>query len=135
VHPLMLRLMYRSKSADRMALISDAIMPAGLGDGDFSVWGENITVRNGKTALARQPGESTIAGSVITMRQALENVVNLGVPIHEAVRMASLVPARAAGFGSAQGSILEGKRADLIAFDDDLTMNSSVIENLLTTRQ
>src|SRR5215510_2839540 len=45
VDPLMLRLIYQTKSADRMALISDAIMPTGLGDGEFSVWGELITVR------------------------------------------------------------------------------------------
>ncbi|MEK6323838.1 MAG: N-acetylglucosamine-6-phosphate deacetylase [Acidobacteriota bacterium] len=130
VDPLMLRLIYESKSADRMALISDAIMPAGLGDGEFSVWGEKITVRNGRTALARQPGEATIAGSVITMRQALNNIVDLGVPIHEAVLMASLVPARAAGLESERGSIIAGKRADLIAFDDDFAVRLSIIEGV-----
>jgi len=127
VHPLMLRLIYQSKSADRMALISDAIMPAGLGDGEFSVWGEGITVRDGRTALARQPGESTIAGSVITMRQAVRNIVDLGVPVHEAVRMASLVPARIAGIESELGSIKEKKRAELIAFDDEFAVRSAVI--------
>ena len=127
VHPLMFRLIYQSKRADRMALISDAIMPAGLGDGEFSVWGEGITVRDGRTALARQPGESTIAGSVITMRQAVRNIVDLGVPIHEAVRMASLVPAGIAGIESELGSIKEGKRAELIAFDDEFAVRSAVI--------
>lgn len=127
VHPLMLRLMYQSKSADRMALISDAIKPAGLGDGEFSVWGEGITVRNGRTSLARQPGEATIAGSVITMRQALKNIVDLGVPVHEAVRMATLVPARAAGVENEHGSIKEGLRADLIAFDDEFSVGLATI--------
>ena len=131
VHPLMLRLIYQSKSADRMALISDAIMPAGLGDGEFSVWGEGITVRDGRTSLARQPGESTIAGSVITMRQALKNIVDLGVPVHEAVRMASLVPARIAGIESELGSIKEGKRAELIAFDDEFAIRSALIGSSL----
>ncbi len=127
VHPLMLRLMYQSKSADRMALISDAIKPAGLGDGEFSVWGEGIAVRNGRTSLARQPGESTIAGSVITMRQALKNIVDLGVPVHEAVCMASLVPARAAGIEAELGSIKEGLRADLIVFDDEFAVRLATI--------
>ncbi len=127
VHPVMLRLMYQSKSADRMALISDAIKPAGLGDGEFSVWGEGITVRNGRTALARQPGESTIAGSVITMRQALKNIVDLGIPVHEAVRMASLVPARAAGIEAELGSIKEGVRADLIVFNDEFAVQLATV--------
>jgi len=127
VHPLMLRLIYQSKTADRMALISDAIMPAGLGDGEFSVWGEGITVRDGRTALARQPGESPIAGSVITMRQALKNIVDLGVPVHEAVHMASLVPARIAGIEAELGSIKEGKRAELIAFDDEFAVRLTII--------
>ncbi|MFP5262330.1 MAG: N-acetylglucosamine-6-phosphate deacetylase [Blastocatellia bacterium] len=127
VHPLMLRLIYQSKTAGRMALISDAIQPAGLGDGEFSVWGEAITVRNGATALADGPARGTIAGSVITMRQALRNVAGIGVPIHDALRMASLTPARAAGVDRDFGSIEVGKRADLVSFDEVLTIQFAII--------
>lgn len=128
VHPLMLRLMYQSKGADGMALISDAIMPAGMGDGEFSVWGEKISVRNGRTSVARDAGGNTIAGSVITMREALKNLVGLGVPVHEAFRMATLVPARVAGIDSEYGSIKEGKRADLIVLDDDLAVQLAAVQ-------
>ena len=134
VHPLMLRLMYQAKGADGMALISDAIMPAGLGDGKFAVWGETITVRNGRTSLAQDAGQGTIAGSVITMRQALKNIIGLGVPIHEAVRMATLVPARVAGLESEYGSIEEGKRADLIAFDEDLKVRLASVQGKVIGR-
>jgi len=134
VHPLMLRLMYQSKGADGMALISDAIMAAGLGDGKFTVWDETITVRNGRTSLAREAGKDTIAGSVITMREALKNIIGLGVPIHEAVRMATLVPARVAGIESEYGSIEEGKRADLVAFDDDLTLRLASVQGKVVGR-
>jgi N-acetylglucosamine-6-phosphate deacetylase len=128
VDPLMLRLIYKSKGAERMGLISDAIMPTGLGEGEFIVWGEGITVRNGRTSLARHPGDSTIAGSVITMRQALRNMVGLGVPLYEAVRMASAVPARAAGIESERGTIREGMRADLVAFDDEFAVRLVTID-------
>jgi N-acetylglucosamine-6-phosphate deacetylase len=127
VHPLMLRLIYQSKTASRMALISDAIQPTGSGDGEFSVWGEAITVRNGRTALAGGPAQGTIAGSVITMRQALRNIVGIGVPFHEAIHMASLTPARAAGIDGEFGSIEVGKRADLVSFDEVLTIQFSVV--------
>ena len=127
VHPLMLQLIYQSKTAGRMALISDAIAPTGSGDGEFSVWGEAITVRNGVTALAGGPARGTIAGSVITMRQALRNVVGIGVPIHDALHMASLTPARAAGIEREYGSIEVGKRADLVSFDEVLSVQFAVI--------
>jgi N-acetylglucosamine-6-phosphate deacetylase len=61
------------------------------------------------------------------MRQAFKNMVSLGIPIEEAVRMASLVPAQAAGIQDERGSIAEGKRADLVAFDDDLKVNLVVV--------
>jgi N-acetylglucosamine-6-phosphate deacetylase len=127
VDPLMLRLIYQSKGADRMALISDAIMPAGLGEGEFEVWDERVVVRNGRTALAREHGEGTLAGSVITLRQAVKNIIDIGVPIDEAVRMASLVPARASGIQCEYGSIAAGKRADLIALDRDFAVRFATV--------
>ena len=127
VHPMMLRLMYRSKGPDQMALISDAIMPAGLGDGEFLVWGESIAVREGRTSLARQPGQDTIAGSVISLRQALKNICSLDVPVDHAVRMGTVVPARAAGIEFERGSIEIGKQADLIAFDDEFDIKLAMV--------
>jgi N-acetylglucosamine-6-phosphate deacetylase len=62
------------------------------------------------------------------MREALKNVVSLGVPVHSASRMASLVPARVAGISEERGSIEEGKRADLIAFDDEIKIKFTMIE-------
>jgi N-acetylglucosamine-6-phosphate deacetylase len=129
LHPDMLRLLYKSKTAHRMALISDAIKPAGMGDGEFLVWGEPILVKDGRTALVRKPDEPTIAGSVITMRQALKNTVEIGVPLHQAVYMASAVPARIAGL-EGFGSIEDGMSADLISFNDDFEIGFATIGGL-----
>ncbi len=118
VDPLMLRLIYKSKGANRMALISDAIQPAGLGDGDFTVWDTKIGVRDGVTSLVEGPSTGALAGSVITMRQAMKNIVSLGVPLHEAAKMASLTPARIAGIEHELGTLEAGKRADLISLDE-----------------
>lgn len=123
VHPLMLRLIYQSKGPNRMALISDAILAAGLGDGQFAVWGQRISVRGGKATLPN----GTLAGSVISLRRAVKNMIELGVPLHEAVSMAALVPARVAGLETARGSIQKGKRADLIAFDDQIDIKLAVV--------
>jgi len=118
VHSLMLRLIYQSKSAESLALISDAIMPAGLGDGEYLVWSDLIEVSKGRTALMKGPAQGAIAGSVITMRDALRNIIDIGISVVDAVKMSSLVPARVSGMSDHYGSIERGKRADLIAFDE-----------------
>ena len=131
VHPLMLKLIYQAKGAERLALISDAIMPAGLGDGQFRVWGDTIAVRDGLTSLVEGPAAGAIAGSVITMRGALKNIVSLGVSLEKASQMASLVPARVSGVARDYGSVEESKWADLIAFDEDIGVRLAVVHGKL----
>jgi N-acetylglucosamine-6-phosphate deacetylase len=124
IHPLMLRLMYQAKGSANMSLISDAIKPAGLGDGFYDVWGDRINVTQGRTSLAGNQAapvdQQTIAGSVITLDQCVRNAMSIGVPLNEAILMATLGPARAAGIDDDYGSIEVGKRADLILFEDGL---------------
>ncbi|HYJ46988.1 MAG TPA: N-acetylglucosamine-6-phosphate deacetylase [Pyrinomonadaceae bacterium] len=112
--PLVLQLVLRCKTASRVSLISDAVAPTGLGDGDFSIWGETIAVRDGRTRNAR----GSIAGSVITMLDAARRMLSLGVPPWDVARMASTNPARLLGVDQTCGSLEEGKRADLVALDD-----------------
>jgi N-acetylglucosamine-6-phosphate deacetylase len=113
--PLMLRLALRCKGAERLALISDAVLPAGLGDGDYEVWGETINVSGGRTRNAR----GSIAGSVITSLDAVRLMLSLGARPDEVARMASLTPARLLGVDGECGSVEVGKRADLVAIDDE----------------
>ena len=127
VHPLMLRLMHQNKTAERLALISDAIMATGLGDGEYTVWGDRIAVRNGITALMDGPAKGTIAGSVITMREAVKNFASLAIPLPDLMRMAATVPARAIGLGREYGGIEEGQRAELITFNEDFALQLAVV--------
>ena len=109
-----LKLIVRNKSPERISLISDAIAAAGLGDGVYEIWGEKISVNNGRTKNAR----GSIAGSVITMLDAMRSMLSLGIAESDVARMASLNPARLLGIDRDYGSIEEGKRADLVALDD-----------------
>ncbi|MDT5294483.1 MAG: N-acetylglucosamine-6-phosphate deacetylase [Acidobacteriota bacterium] len=113
--PLMLRLVLRCKTPARVSLISDAVAPAGLGDGEYRVWGENISVREGRTRNER----GSIAGSVITMLDAVHTARALDLGEVEVARVASLNPALLLGIDDECGSIEEGKRADLTALDAD----------------
>jgi len=115
VHPQMLEFACRTKSPENVSLVSDSVAPTGLGDGDFEIWGEKISVTNGKTRNER----GSIAGSVITMLDAVKRMLALGFSDSEVSKMASLNPARLLGVEKTYGSIEVGKRADLVALDND----------------
>ena len=111
--PLALQLILRCKTPARVALISDSVAPAGLTDGEYRVWGETIRVEQGRTSNER----GSIAGSVITMLDAVRLMLSLGVPATDVARMAAANPARLIGVDQECGSIEEGKRADLTCLD------------------
>jgi N-acetylglucosamine-6-phosphate deacetylase len=113
--PYTLRLLMKLKGAQGLCLISDAIAATGKGDGEYQIWGETITVKNGRTSNAK----GSIAGSVITMLDAVRLMRSLGVSDIEVARMASLNPARLLRLDHEIGSIEVGKRADLVALDNE----------------
>ena len=115
VHKKMLEFACRSKSPEKVSLISDSVAPTGLGDGDYKIWGENVSVVEGRTKNER----GSIAGSVITMRDAVKRMLSLGFSASDVSKMASLNPARLLGIEKNYGSIEVGKRADLVALDKD----------------
>ncbi len=114
VHPKMLEFVCRTKGSDKVSLISDSVAPTGLGDGDFELWGETISVVDGRTRNER----GSIAGSVITMSDAVKQMLSLGFSINEVEMMASTNPAKLLGIDGDRGSIDIGKRADLVAIDN-----------------
>ena len=96
-------------------MISDAIAATGKGDGDYEIWGEKISVKDGRTSNVG----GSIAGSVISMLDAVKMMRSLGTSDVEIAQMASSNPARLLGIDAECGSIEEGKRADLVAIDRD----------------
>jgi N-acetylglucosamine-6-phosphate deacetylase len=110
----MLRMLMKFKSSRGLALISDAIAATGKGDGDYRIWGETISVKDGRTSNAA----GSIAGSVITMLDAVRMMRSLGVSYVELAATASSNLARLLGLERECGSIETGKRADLVALDD-----------------
>lgn len=114
VDPRMLAMACRSKTPDKVTLISDSVAPTGLGDGDFEIWGEQVSVRDGKTQNER----GSIAGSVITMHDAFVRMLSLGFSIDQVSRMASANPAGLLGLAD-RGRLEPGKRADMIGMRAD----------------
>ena len=124
--PFMLRLLVKIKGVRGLALISDAIAAAGKGDGDYQIWGETISVKNGRTANA----SGSIAGSVISMLDAVRMMRSVGLSYVDIAQMASTNPARLLGLHHEIGSITVGKRADLVALDASGTVRLAVIDGL-----
>jgi N-acetylglucosamine-6-phosphate deacetylase len=123
VHPRMLEFACRRKSPDRSLLISDSVAPTGLGDGSFELWGETITVENGRTTNER----GSIAGSVVSMLDAIRMMRSIGFSDDEVAKMASTNPAQLLGLADTLGTITVGKRADIAGLDADGNIKLAMI--------
>ncbi len=98
----------------RLALVTDAMAGAAQGDGRYRLGDVEVEVRGGSARSA----EDVLAGSVLTMDQAVRNLHALGVPLAEALGAATAVPARVVG--ADVGSLRRGGPADVVVLDDNL---------------
>ncbi|TDC23721.1 N-acetylglucosamine-6-phosphate deacetylase [Streptomyces sp. 8K308] len=120
LHPAALRLAYKAAGPDRVALITDAMGAAGMGDGTYPLGPLTVDVVDG---VARLQEVGTIAGSTLTLDMAFRRAVTVnGVSVPDAVRALSATPARLLGLDHRIGSIEEGKDADLVVFDAELAL-------------
>ncbi len=119
LHPSILKLLHSVKGTRGLTLATDAISAAGRPDGEYLFNDRKITMANRKVTLAN----NSMAGTSLTMIEAVRNMVNLaGIPLHEAIRMASLNPARVLGMESTKGALAPGMDADLVLLDKDLNV-------------
>src|SRR5690606_13242978 len=126
----LLKLIYKIKGPDRIALITDSMRGAGMPPGD-SVLGNidtglKVIIENG---VAKLPDRTAFAGSVATADRLVRNMIRMAdIPLVEAVRMMTLTPARIMGVDSTKGSIAIGKDADLIFFDDSINVDTTFVK-------
>ena len=116
VHPGALRILAKQKGLDNIILVTDSMMAAGIGDGEYSLGGQKVAVKSGVARL----NDGTLAGSTLTMNIAVKNMVSyLGITIPQAVTMATENPSRLLGLKN-RGRIAKGFLADIIIFDDNI---------------
>lgn len=124
VDPATLRIALKAKPRGKVFLVTDAMPPVGASDPSFVLDGETITMRDGIC----QTAGGTLAGSALTMIDAVRNTVHLlGVPLDEVARMASTYPADFLGLGATHGRIEAGLRADFTVVDPDLRVTETWI--------
>ncbi len=125
VHPAAIRMLLRSKPANQVVLVTDSIAGTGYPPGIVEIQGRKIrfTERD-----ARLP-DGTLAGSVLTMDQALRNLVEItGKPVEELYAYSSQNAARVLGLEKRKGTIRQGMDADLVLLDDHLNVKMTIID-------
>ena len=126
----LLKLVYRIKGAEITALITDAMRAAGMPEGE-SILG---SVKNGlkvivEDGVAKLTDRSSFAGSVATANRLVRNMVNLAaVPLTDAIRMITSTPARIMGISDKKGTLTKGKDADIVIFDENIDIQTTIIK-------
>ena len=110
---------------ERVVLITDAMQAAGMPDGQYSLCGEEVMMQNGVVRTA----SGGLAGSTLSLDAAVRNMVeHAGITAEDAIHMASLHPARLLGIDRHLGSLVPGKRANIIALGGDLLLQQIWIQ-------
>jgi len=132
----LLRLIHKIKGSNGIALITDAMRAAGMPPGE-SVLGD---INNGLKVLvedgvAKLPDRSSFAGSVATADRLIRTMITLvGLPLWEAVKMMTLVPARILKLDHQKGLLAAGFDADIILFDEDINISQVIIGGRIVPR-
>lgn len=130
VHDASVRLAWKAKAPGRLFLVTDAMPPVGATEsgatesGGFQLYGEDIRVEDGRCVTA----DGTLAGSALDMATAVRNAVErVGIPLDEALRMASAYPADFMGMAARRGRLRPGLAADLVHLDERLRVRATWI--------
>lgn len=125
LHPGVLKLLHRTKGAERMIAISDSTMPTGLPDGVYAYGAHRCKVEGGvKSTL-----DGALYGGGCYLDEAVKNLIAIGIPAADALQMASQTPARRLG-SSEIGEIRVGARAHLVALAEDYTPIATMMGDL-----
>jgi N-acetylglucosamine-6-phosphate deacetylase len=125
----LLKLVYKIKGPDRTALITDAMRGAGMPPGP-SILGSK---HNGLAVIiedqvAKLPDRTSFAGSVATADRLIRTMRQLaGVPLPDAIKMMTSTPARIIGVADKKGSLVKGKDADLVIFDEQINIQATFV--------
>jgi len=120
LHSSVVQLAFRAAGSGRVALITDAMGAAGMGDGRYPLGSMEVEVSGG---VARLVEGGSIAGSTLTLDVAFRRAVTVdGLPVPDAVRALSANPARLLGIDDRTGSLETGKDADLVVLDGEFAV-------------
>ena len=126
-----LKIAIAAKGSERMMLVTDAMATVGTDLAEFTFQGQRITRAGGRLTTAEGRAAGTLAGSDLDMATAVRNTVrHLGLPLEQALAMASRVPAAFLRLEDELGRVMPGQRASLVLLDDDLQVRQTWIDGV-----
>ncbi len=125
VHPKMIELLYKAKTADRIIVITDSAHPKGMPDGEYEFLGYKIWKKDGK--IINENG--VLAGSISSMISNFKNIMKFtNCSLDEARKMTSTNASKVLKLDDKIGMIKEGYIADIILLDKEYNLNKTIIE-------
>ncbi len=123
--PSLIQLIIKAKGLDRVCICTDAVHVAGFPPGEHTSRGRTVLVEDG---VAKLPDRSFFAGSIATMDRCVRTMVQeVSLPLREAIKLATINPARFMRLDGDRGSLVPGKRADLVLLDDALAVRMTIV--------
>ena len=121
----LLRLAYKQKGPDRLALVTDAMRAADMGDsGEYEIAGMKCIIEDG---VAKLPDRSAFAGSVATADRLIRTCDAAGIPLADSVKMMTATPARIMSLAK-KGALTPGRDADIVIFDDNIKIQAVILQ-------
>lgn len=125
VHPVAIDITIKTRGKDETVLVTDCMRAGGQGEGDSRLGDFEVLVKDG---AARLKSNNSLAGSVLELMTAVQNIVNWDLAtLDEAINMASLNPAKSVGIDDVCGKIAEGYDADFIVLDDKAQLQATYL--------
>lgn len=118
-----MKILLAAKGVEHISLVSDGTAATGMPDGSYKLGDFDVNVVKG---IVRN-GEGRLAGSALTLDQALRNIVALGTPLRDAIQMLTLNPACELGLQTVKGALVPGADADLLLLDPKLNISRVMV--------
>ena len=123
VHPAAMKILVKCKGTDRIILVTDAVVGTGM-EGRYKLGGRDVVITKKDSRFL----DGALAGSVLTMDSAVRNIMGLvGASLQDAVKMATVNPARRIGVYDRKGSLEAGKDADITIVDDQINVYMTMV--------
>ncbi len=122
IHPSMVRSIFKIFGSDRVCLISDSMEATGMDDGEYALGGQTVIKKGNLATLT----DGTLAGSATNLYDCMRNAVSFGIPLEDAIKSATLTPARSIGMEREIGTLDVGAKADILIVSKDLELLSVI---------